>query len=118
MQSNNFNNVPFDNFNNFDQSNNQFQMQPQQQYQSQTTTQSTPQQTIYAQPSQQSEFEVGGHLEPQQQFMGQSSVGINNGSTTNYQHSINDLLVQQTPTLQQNIFNNSTETHHTSQSVS
>lgn len=117
MQSNNFNNVQFDNFNNFDQSNNQFQMQ-QQQYQSQTTSQSAPQQTMYAQPTQQTQFEVGGHLQSQQQFMGQSSVGINNGSTANYQHSINDLLVQQTPNIQQNIFNNSTETHHTSQSVS
>lgn len=85
------------NFNNFDQSN-QFQMQyslPQQSFQNQQQFQ-------------------GGHI--QQQFMGQSSIvgqqqelhnqGINNGSTTAYQHSINDLLVQPTATLQQNLFNN------------
>lgn len=75
------------NFNNFDQSN-QFPMQYQQQ------------------PFNQYE---GG------QFMGLTSVvgqqqqqqlhqGINNGSTSSYQHSINDLLVQPTATLQQNLF--------------
>ena len=87
------------NFNNFDQSN-QFQMQYQQQQQPQPF-------------NQQQQYE-GAHI--QQQFIGQSSVvgqqqgihnqGINNGSTSAYQHSINDLLVQPTVTLQQNLFSN------------
>lgn len=64
---------------------------------------------------QQQQYEASG----QQQFMGQSSVQhqvINNGSS-NYQHSINDLLVQPTPTLQQNLFN-SQEALAANQSVS
>lgn len=91
------------NFNNFDQSN-QFPMQYQQQ-----------------QTYDQQQFQ-GGHV--QQQFMGQSSVvgqqqlhqGINNGSASSYQHSINDLLVQPTVTLQQNLF--SQEAVTANQSVS
>lgn len=89
------------NFNNFDQSN-QFPTQYQQQ------------QTFNEQ------FQ-GGLI--QQQFMGQSTAvsqlhhqGINNGSSA-YQHSINDLLVQPTVTLQQNLFNNQ-ETITVNQSVS
>lgn len=118
MQSNNFNNVPYDNFNNFDQSTNQFQMQQQPSTQfaaSQSATQQ--QQPIFVQNTQQ-QFQAGGLQSQQQQFMGQSTAGINNGSTANYQHSIDDLLVQQTPSLQQNLFNSSQETHHSSQSVS
>jgi Ni,Fe-hydrogenase I large subunit len=109
MQTNDFN-VNFNNFNNFDQSNNQFQMQ---QY-----DQSSQQQT-FNQPQQSSQqYQVGGHMQQQQQqFIGQSSVAINNGSTTNYQHSINDLLVQPTANLQQNLFG-SPDTHQTNQSVS
>lgn len=79
------------NFNNFDQSN-QFQMQYQQQ-----------------QPQQSFDQTYQGGLDQQLQFMGQTSAvsqhqGINNGSATSYQHSINDLLVQPTATLQQNLF--------------
>lgn len=109
MQANNYD-ASFNsanNFNNFDPSN-QFPMQyPQPQSQ-----------TSFTQPEYQ-----GGHI--QQQFMGQSSVveqqqqhqGINNGSTSAYQHSINDLLVQPTLTLQQNLFN-SQEAVASNQSVS
>jgi hypothetical protein len=107
MQTNDFN-VNFNNFNNFDQSNNQFQMQ---QY-DQPTTQQQPTQIFDQQSTQ---YQVGEHM--QQQFIGQSSVAINNGSTTNYQHSINDLLVQPTANLQQNLFG-SPDTHQTNQSVS
>lgn len=84
--SSSFQNPPavVNNFNNFDQSN-QFQMQYQQQ--------------------QSFDYQAGGHIQQQQQFMGQSSV--NNGSSSAYQHSINDLLVQPTVTLQQNLFSNS-----------
>lgn len=91
------------NFNNFDPSN-QFQMQFQQQHFN-------------------NQYQ-GGHI--QQQFMGQSSIvgqqqelhnqGIN-GSTSAYQHSINDLLVQPTVTLQQNLFSNQ-DTVSGNQSVS
>lgn len=72
------------------------------------------QQSTYGQ--QQQTYE-GGHV--QQQFMGQSSQhqGINNGSTSGYQHSIDDLLVQPTATLQHNLFS-SQETVQTNQSVS
>jgi hypothetical protein len=77
------------NFNNFDQSN-QFSMQYQQQQQ------------------QSFGYQAGGHIQQQQQFMGQSSV--NNGSSSAYQHSINDLLVQPTATLQQNLFSSSQDT--------
>lgn len=66
----------------------------------------------------------GGHV--QQQFMGQSSVvgqqqlhqGINNGSASAYQHSINDLLVQPTLTLQQNLFSQEAVAANQSVSVS
>jgi hypothetical protein len=74
--SSSFHSPAVNTFNNFDPSN-QFQMQYQQQQQS-------------------FGYEAGGH------FMGQSSV--NNGSSSAYQHSINDLLVQPTATLQQNLF--------------
>ena len=106
MQANSFDASSFtssvtnNNFNNFDQSN--FQMQYQQ-----------PQQQTFDQQQYQ-----GGHI--QQQFMGQSSQqhqGINNGSSSTYQHSINDLLVQPTATLQQNLFS-SQDTLATNQSVS
>lgn len=108
MQTNDFN-VNFNNFNNFDQSNNQFPMQQFDQ----------PQQTFNQQQSSSQQYQVGGHIQQQQQqFIGQSSVAnINNGSTTNYQHSINDLLVQPTANLQQNLFG-SPDTHQTNQSVS
>lgn len=87
MQANSYDASSFNNINNFDPSN-QFQMQ-------------------YQQQSFDQQYQ-GGHV--QQQFMGQSPVvvqhiqGINNGSTSGYQHSINDLLVQPTATLQQNLF--------------
>lgn len=81
--------------------------------------------TQYQQPFNEQTQYAGGHI--QQQFMGQSSVvgqqqelhnqGINNGSTSAYQHSINDLLVQPTATLQQNLFS-SQETVAANQSVS
>lgn len=72
------------------------------------------QQSTYGQ--QQQTYE-GGHV--QQQFMGQSSQhqGINNGSTSGYQHSIDDLLVQPTATLQHNLFS-SQDSVQTNQSVS
>lgn len=88
MQANSYDASSFNNINNFDPSN-QFQMQ-------------------YQQQSFDQQYQ-GGHVQ-QQQFMGQSPVvvqhiqGINNGSTSGYQHSINDLLVQPTATLQQNLF--------------
>jgi hypothetical protein len=83
--SSSFHNPPaVNNFNNFDQSK-QFPMQYQQQ--------------------QSFDYQAGGHIQQQQQFMGQSSV--NNGSSSAYQHSINDLLVQPTATLQQNLFSSS-----------
>lgn len=81
------------NFNNFDQSN-QFQMQYQQQS---------------------FDYQAGGLIQQQQQFIGQSSV--NNGASSAYQHSINDLLVQPTATLQQNLFS-SQDASAVSQSVS
>lgn len=98
--------TPANNFNNFVEST-PFQMQYQQQ---QSSSSSFVQQS----------FE-GGQVQ-QQQFMGQTSAvnqhqGINNGSTSAYQHSINDLLVQPTATLQQNLFS-SQDTLSTNQSVS
>lgn len=107
VQANNYD-EPFNsanNFNNFDQSN-QFPMQYQQQ-----------------QTYDQQQFE-GGLV--QQQFIGQSSVdgqqqlhqGINNGSASAYHHSINDLLVQPTATLQQNLFSQETVTANQSVSIS
>lgn len=96
--------TPANNFNNFVEST-PFQMQ----YNNQ--------QSSFIQQS----FE-GGAVQ-QTQFMGQTSAvnqhqGINNGSSSAYQHSINDLLVQPTATLQQNLFSSSQETLSTNQSVS
>lgn len=74
------------------------------------------QQSTYVQ-QQQSTYQGG--IVQQQQFMGQSSQHqvINNGSTSGYQHSIDDLLVQPTVTLQNNLFS-SQESVPSSQSVS
>lgn len=84
------------NFNNFDQSN-QFPMQYQQQQQS-------------------FGYEAGGHIQQQQQFIGQASV--NNGSSSAYQHTMNDLLVQPTATLQQDLFSQNSSAVSVNQSVS
>lgn len=97
---------PANNFNNFVESTS-FQLQYNQQQQSSSFVQQS--------------FEGGAVQQPQ--FMGQTSAvnqhqGINNGSTSAYQHSINDLLVQPTATLQQNLFSSSQDTLSSNQSVS
>ena len=114
------------NFNNFDQSN-QFQYQtnyPQQQQSSSTSSQQyqvghvQEQQQIYQ--SQQNMQYYGQSIPQQQQEQHQ---GLNNGPTSTYQHTINDLLVQNpttTTNFQQNMFNSQEHIQpiQTNQSVS
>lgn len=105
FEASSFTATPANNFNNFVEST-PFQMQYNNQPQ---------QSSSFIQQS----FEGGAVQQPQ--FMGQTSnqhQGINNGSTSAYQHSINDLLVQPTATLQQNLFSSSQDTLSSNQSVS